>query len=173
MITLVQPIAPLINVEYPGINSDWLDKLRNIIAVVNASIQNINDLQAQAGQHGDKLAGLITRVNSLDESIVTINDRLAGHDSEIANLDENLESLYIIVTDVQNNIDAVNERMDEINTEVEGINAEITKLNKEIAVINTTLEAHQKLIGDLQDHDGEQDGNIEDNRTDIDRKSVV
>lgn len=167
MITLVQPIASLINAEYPGINSDWLDKLRNIIAVVNESIQNINDLQDQAGQHDDKLASLISQVNSLAESIVTINSRLDGHDTAIDDINSNLDSLQLIVTDVQNNIDAVNNRMDEINVAIEGINTEISKLNNDITTINATLEDHQKLIGDLQMHNVDQDGKINDNRTDI------
>ncbi|WP_347280246.1 hypothetical protein [uncultured Phocaeicola sp.] len=167
MITLVQPIAPLINAEYPGINSDWLDKLRNIIAVVNESIQNINDLQDQAGQHDDKLADLISQVNSLLESIVTINSRLDGHDTAIADINSNLDSLQLIVTDVQNNIDAVNDRMDEINISIDEINAEITKLNNNIDTINTALADHKSLIVDLQAHNADQDSKIELNRTDI------
>ena len=167
MITLVQPIAPLINAEYPGINSDWLDKLRYIIAVVNESIQNINDLQDQAGQHDDKLADLILQVNSLLESIVTINSRLDGHDTAIADINSNLDSLQLIVTDVQNNIDAVNDRMDEINISIDEINAEITKLNNNIDTINTTLADHKSLIVDLQAHNADQDSKIELNRTDI------
>lgn len=163
MITQILPIAPLINAEYPGIQSDWLDKLRDIIAHINANIDNINDLQKQSSGSAEDLIDISNRLGLLEVKVQDIGETLTSQQTDISTLKEdmltvqdNISTIQGTLTDHATAISNLNKSVNEINDKIESINSQIVNINNsineivdDITDLKSLTAQHNTQIGTL------------------------
>lgn len=149
MITNVLPIAPLINAEYAGIQSDWLDKLRDIISHINANIDNINNLQSQTSGSAGDLLELSNKLDTLSATVTTIGDKVTSQGSDIVSLKGDVNAINDTLSTVQSTISDHATQLASIDTKITSINNEITTINTAITGINTAISNLDTEIDDL------------------------
>lgn len=164
MVTNVKQIAPLINAEYPGIRSDWLDKLREIIATINVNIDNVNDLQSQATDISNSNQELIQEIATLKQNIETLEKTVTENNQAITTIQGDIASVKSDVTTLHNDV-AANQSaiaalqttvadhtasIDSINAKIDSINTNITTINNSIDTINMSVQAHENRLDMLE-----------------------
>lgn len=173
MIIKINHIGNLINADYPGIQSDWLDKLREIIGKINVGIDNVNDLQSQVTTTDGNLSELTEQVEQLRSDLDNLTTTVGDHTTAIGMLQQEMVAVKGDIATLQSSVDG-------IKADITAINVQIATINNSIAAINATLEDHTNHLAtldgnvtDLQQKDEELQSSIETNQHNIEKLQEI
>lgn len=173
MIIKINHIGSLMNADYPGIQSDWLDKLREIIAKINIGIDNVNDLQSQVTTTDGNLSELTEQVEQLRTDLDNLTTTVGDHTTAIGMLQQEMVAVKGDIATLQSSVDG-------IKADILAINVQIATINNSIASINTTLEDHANHlvtldgnVTELQKKDEELQSYIEANQQNIEKLQEI
>lgn len=143
---------------FAGENKGNTDTNTEAIQTINDQLQTI---VTEQNNNNETTQRLDSRVQSIDQNIVTINGTLSSHNQRIAALESEggeIGSLLNTVTEHTSEIGQLktdfasqNTQIQKNKTDIEGINTEITGISGDVALVEADIETANNNISSLSD----------------------